>query len=169
MGTQVRDLFNDNLLNADMYMGVIKATIFSCVFCLVIIISGKCKKDLCNGSLELIGKMAFEIVKFFTSIATCAFVYELYKQNKISIATLFVVVLAIIQIADSIISMIEIARKIAHSYKIKNDEEQLSDLKDEVDELRRLCDEMEINRKMNMIKLEKQQKKSYDVTVKIIK
>lgn len=57
MGTQVRDLFNDNLLNADMYMGVIKATIFSCVFCLVIIISGKCKKDLCNGSLELIGKM----------------------------------------------------------------------------------------------------------------
>ena len=152
MGTQVRDLFNDNLLNADMYMGVIKATIFSCVFCLVIIISGKCKKDLCNGSLELIGKMAFEIVKFFTSIAT-----------------LFVVVLAIIQIADSIISMIEIARKIAHSYKIKNDEEQLSDLKDEVDELRRLCDEMEINRKMDMIKLEKQQKKSYDVTVKIIK
>ncbi len=82
-----------------------------------------------------------------------------FKVPDMTLASALAIVLAIIEIASAL----------AHILQPETKEERLKKLEQEVTYLRELCDEIESNQVMDMIKLEKQQKKSYDVTVKIIK
>lgn len=133
MELQIQDWFNDNILSTDMYMWSIKAVIILSVIALAGIIFGKYKKEEFGGKLDLIAKMAFEVIKGFASVLICMLVYGIYSKSKISIATLVVVLLAIIQIFDSTISIIEIIL----AFKFKTNEERLSDLEEKVSKLER--------------------------------
>lgn len=131
MELQIRDWFNDNILSTDMYMWSIKAVIILSVIALAGIIFSKYKKEQFGEKSELIAKMAFEVIKGGISVLICMLVYGVDSKSKISIATLVVVLLAIIQIFDSTISIIEIIL----AFKFKTNEERLSDLEDKVSKL----------------------------------
>ncbi len=68
-----------------------------------------------------------------------------------------------------ILAMVEIASAFVHILQPETKEEQLEKLEREVRDLRLLCDEIKAKQVEDMVKFEKKQKKSYDVTVKIIK
>lgn len=109
MEAPIKDWFNENILNPDMYMWSIQTLVTVCVIILFCVIISKCIKCL---TISLIAKGFLELTKIVVSAGICLYIFLICSLNKLSIATLFVVLLAIIQILDSIISISEIVKKI---------------------------------------------------------
>lgn len=109
MKTNVKDWFNDNILEPEMYMWIIELVIAVCVILFICVIISKYKN--CT-TLALIAKCFLESVKIVVSIGACAYIFLICSLKQLSIATLVVVLLAIIQTFDSIISIIDIVKKI---------------------------------------------------------